>query len=66
MEDRRRENRVRARAARRGYMVRKSRAAPDYIDNRGGYQIVDANTNAIVGGEKFDLTIDDVEKWLEE
>lgn len=62
-----RENRLRAAARRQGYQIVKSRRrdprAPDY----GGYMIVNPHNNsAEVGGmgDSFQMTIDDVEKWL--
>jgi hypothetical protein len=57
------------RALRRlGFSLRKSRQrlhVPN-IDNAGHYRIVDAERNFIVAGEKFDMTLADVERWLQE
>ena len=65
-----RENRLRRKLNSKGYALRKSRRANDAIDldinNMSGYMIVDANHNAIVAGERFDLSLDDVENWLGE
>lgn len=46
---------------RRGILLKKSRKG--IIDNRGGYMMVDTN-NIIIAGERFDLTPEDVRKWL--
>ena len=42
-------------------IIKKSRKG--VIDNRGGYMLVDAK-NIIIAGERFDLTSEDVRKWL--
>jgi len=66
--DKIRENRLRRQLANQGYLLRKSRAA-ESIDNLGGYMIISAGTNAIVGGPRFDFTLDDVDdyvNWLNE
>lgn len=59
-----RENRLRRQATRLGYMIRKSRGKLWSIDNQMGYLIVDASLNATVAGGKYDLSLDDVEEWL--
>ena len=61
--EQRREARLRRLARRGGYSLRKSRAGFS-IDNLGDYMIVDDNLNAIVAGERFDMSLDDVEEWL--
>jgi hypothetical protein len=61
--DRRREDQVRHRLDRLGYALRKDRARSWSIDHQGGYRIVDPNRNWIVGGERFDLEIEDCEEW---
>ncbi len=58
-----REQRLRRKAKRLGYQLRKSRAAIG-LDNAGGYMIVDPYTNIPVGGFKYDLTLDYVEEFL--
>ena len=59
------ENRIRRALAKRGYLLRKSRAE-ESIDNFGGYMIVDANYNAVIAGERFNLSLDDVEQFVGE
>ena len=60
-----REARLRRLARRGGYSLHKSRAGYS-IDNLGGYMIVDVYQNFIVDGERFNLTLDDVEVALKE
>lgn len=57
------ESALRHRAAREGFSLRKSRAR-ESVDNLGGWMIVDSNRNAVVAGERFDLTGEDVERVL--
>ena len=52
---------LRKAAKSRGIILKKSRKVVIY--NRGGYMLVDAN-NIIIAGERFELTPEDVRKWL--
>ena len=71
-----RENQVRRQLARQGYRLQKSRSdgtvrvngvyQGENMDDRGGYRIVDDNTEMIVAGEKFDLSLEDVERLTAE
>lgn len=61
-----RENYYRRMAARQGLFLAKSKAKKWSIDDYQGYRIVDLQTNAVVTGEKFDLSLDDVARFLEE
>ena len=61
------ESRVRSLARRRGYVVRKSRQwkhVPN-MDNHGEYMLIDANTNFVVLGERFDTSLNEIEAYLE-
>ncbi len=58
-----REARLRRSLAKRGAILRKSRARNWSSDNCQGYMIVDAHLNAVITGERFDLSLDDVEQW---
>ncbi len=61
-----RENRVRSRAARHGYRVRKSRQwkhVPN-LDNFGDYMLADAETGIVVIGPRFDASLDEIEAFL--
>lgn len=35
-------------------------------DNQGKYMIVDANTRAVITGHRYELTLEDVNNWLNE
>jgi hypothetical protein len=63
--DKTRENRLRRMAARQGLALHKGRSrTPGDVDDRGGYQIVNVYRNTIEGGERFSLSLDQVEEWL--
>lgn len=57
------ESAARRAAHRVGYVARKSRWRKYSVDNRGEFRIIDPETNAIVIGERFDVTADEVMKW---
>jgi hypothetical protein len=60
-----REARLRRRAARQGFVLRKSRGRMRHMNDIGGYRVVDANrTTLIVAGERFDMSLADVEQFL--
>jgi hypothetical protein len=59
------ESTLRAWAWRQGYRIKKARGR-ESADNLGGYQIVEATTNGIVDGARFDLTLQDVAAFLSE
>jgi hypothetical protein len=63
-DERRREAKARRMAKAQGYALRKSRARTFSGNNLGGYMIVDPNLNAVVCGERYDLTLEDVEEFL--
>ena len=65
-EEKVREEELRHAVERRGYWLRKSETDPQkpHLDDEGGYMIV-ARDNKIIAGQWFDLTLDDVEKFLE-
>lgn len=48
-----------------GYQLRKGRGKTN-ADNLGGYMIIDANTNAVIAGSRFELTLEDVEIFIKE
>lgn len=45
-----------------GYMMRKSHT-PISPDNLDGYMIVDMSRNTVAAGSRFELTLEDVQKW---
>jgi hypothetical protein len=60
----RQEKRLRGLAAVWGYAIRKDRAQTLSLDHQGGYMLVDADRNCIIAGDRFDLDLGDLEKWL--
>ena len=62
-----RENRMRRKLQRMGYVLLKSRRRDPQAYDYGGYDIIDANRNAIVfGNGNFNLSLDDVEAFTKE
>jgi len=57
--------RLRRLAARKGYMLRRSRRALG-LDNAGGYMILEPSRNFCLQGFNFDCGPEFVEAWLEE
>jgi hypothetical protein len=54
------ENRARRAAKRVGLLACKSRRRRDTVDNLGGFFLIDPRRNAVVAGERCNLTADDV------
>jgi hypothetical protein len=65
-DDKVHENRLRRKAARLGLALRKSRARRLHLNNRGMYRIVDPYRNFIIAGERFDLSLEEVEAILDD
>ena len=63
MDDKAREKRARRQLRRLGFTLHKSRAKYS-ADNQGGYMLVDAFFNRVEAGERFDMSIDDVEQFI--
>ena len=61
-----RENRLRRKAARLEIVISKSRGKLWGIDNQLGYMLIDPSTNAVIDGGKYDLDLDEVEKFLDD
>ena len=61
-EQKRREQRLRSRAATRGYTVLKNRNHD--FDNQGLYMVVTFGRSTCVLGECFDATLEDIEAFL--
>lgn len=59
-----REDKDRRQLAKQGYTLKKSRAQTYTADNQGGYMIV--QDGIIQAGERFDLTLEGVEKFIAE
>jgi hypothetical protein len=58
-----RDHRARRAAKRYGCIAKKGRAFRHTIHNRGGFQIVDPETNFVVDGSYYELSADDVLTW---
>jgi len=54
------DSRARRAAKRAGLITRKGRWRADTVDNRGGYRLLNPNSNWIVAGEGYDLAAEDV------
>ena len=60
-----RDSRMRRLADRNGYRLVKSRKRTENYYDQGQYMILDAQSNFCVFGDKCDLTLDEVEAWLQ-
>ncbi len=58
------ETRVRRKAKRNGYFVRKSRRLHFHPDDHGQLMLVDVDTGFPVLGFKYDACLHDIEAWL--
>jgi len=61
-----REQRARRKLSKDGLILRKSRVRNWHGDDFGGYMIIEARYNYIVAGEKFNLDLEDVERYADE
>jgi hypothetical protein len=61
-----REAQARRALKRDGLVVRKDRARTWNIDHHGGYMVIDQNNNYVVGGNRYDLTLEDLERWADD
>jgi hypothetical protein len=66
MDEQKREVRLRRMASRQGYRLRKDRARSWSIDHHGGYMIVDPAHGTKVAGQRYEMTLREVEAWLTE
>lgn len=60
-----REDKVRRQLAAQGFILRKSRISTFSTNNQGGYMIVDTQFNRIEAGERFDMTLEEVEAFAQ-
>lgn len=65
MTEKQREDRARRRLRAQGLTVRKDRVRTWNCDHYGGYMVINAYTNYVEGGQRFDLTLEDLEQWAE-
>lgn len=47
-----------------GYRLVKSRVRKININNHGGYMIIEINSNTVISGSKYELTLEDVMRFL--
>jgi hypothetical protein len=59
------ETTLRARAKRSGYLLCKSRRQID-LNNLGDYMLVEASSNTVALGGRFEAGLDDVAKFLDQ
>ena len=64
MSEKAKESRLRRQLAKMGYILRKSRIRNWHGDNFGGYMIIEARYNGIIAGSRFQLSLDDVEQFV--
>jgi len=57
------EAQLRREAAKQGYALQKSRSVYS-LDNLGGYRILDLATKFVVAGSHYEMSQDNVEKFL--
>jgi hypothetical protein len=69
----RREQRLRSKARRQGYAIRKSRVRTPHLDDLGGFMIlahsangISSNQGVVMVGSRFELDLDDVDQFLAE
>ena len=47
-----------------GYRLVKSRVKKININNHGGYMIIEISSNAVISGSKYELTLEDLMRFL--
>jgi len=62
-ESKYREDRARRKLSKQGIVVRKSRAQAVTANNFGDYMLVNARRNAIIAGARYELTLEDIERY---
>ena len=60
------ENRIRILAHQQGYTIQKSRAQSYSLNDQQGYRIVDMYSGCVEHGANFELSLEDVEKFIME
>jgi hypothetical protein len=66
MSEKVRENRLRRWAKRLGYRMERSRARKLHSNDFGEWMLVDAYTNTVVCGGRYDASLDGIEEQLSE
>jgi hypothetical protein len=60
------EKQLRDQLRKAGYSLKKSRIRNTNVNNQGGYMIVNTWHNSIEAGSNYELSLEDVEKFLNE
>ncbi len=60
------EKQLRDQLRKAGYTLKKSRIRNTNVHNQGGYMIVNTWHNSIEAGSNYELTLEDVERFLSE
>ena len=60
------EKQLRDQLRKAGYTLKKSRVKNTNVDNLGGYMIINTWNNTVEAGSRFELQLEDVEKFLNE
>ena len=58
------ESRIRRQAYKLGIRIEKSRIRNANLFNQGGYRLIDVDTNILIDGLWYELTLRDVENYL--
>ncbi len=66
MSEKQLEQKLRRSLSKQGYQLHKSRAKNWSINDQQGYMIVNPYYNVVVWGAQFDLTLEDVESFVNE
>ena len=64
--DKNREDNLRHKLSQRGFTPHKGGAQIRKIDHQGGYMIINLYRNVLVAGQRHDLNLDDVERFVDE
>ena len=64
MQSKSTENRIRRLATKHGCRIHKSRSRTLHFDNHGEYRLVDAYSNTLIMGDRFDATLGEIEGYL--
>ncbi len=61
------EKNLRKKLDKRGVILRKSRNTENQnADDLGGYMLIDKTTNTVIAGSRWELTLEDVERFINE
>jgi hypothetical protein len=64
--DKNREDNLRHKLSQRGFLLHKDGAQIRNIDHQDGYMVINLYRNVFVAGQRHDLNLDDVERFVDE